>query len=508
MSLADFKSSPWSKPHPAYKASALNLNPAPEYANSEVLIAGLYRVIGMRGVSEGIVPVKGRELDRSVGLHRDRETQPDAAALDGDAIYALLHDILESPKLPNQSTKRFLQVSPLVGETSLFSGSARLAGNPWPAGALVRRMIWLGSPGEEAARTTWTDLFKALSVDYEDDVFARFLKEEISAWTGGQTWGVECSMPDSSEIQLLPAGELDGLACPARQFAHDLTAVIRAKPWMTRRQWISLLEALVRIASVAHVAWLCEVQKLIWDYLRRALDQDESTDDVRASIYPPQLTYLNYGTSAISELKDRTSKYLRARLGINAILWTLDDAGKAYEGNLSCANDFAALGDLIRQDRRDFSNVVEIVNDIADREARTLLCRKGVGSNVMEFARHVLYQRQTANPILRGYDQGYVLRKRGSAKSSPWICSLGPVAVLALVHCSLYGLPGPRSVHRLAQHMAAYGIVIDHRDIAQNDLGHQLRMLGLVLDSPDAESGMLLVPPFAPPRAAGEGTRE
>jgi hypothetical protein len=44
--------------------------------------------------------------------------------------------------------------------------------------------------------------------------------------------------------------------------------------------------------------------------------------------------------------------------------------------------------------------------------------------------------------------------------------------------------------------LAAYGIVVDRHDIARNDLGHQLRMLGLVLDSPDAESGMLLLPPF------------
>jgi hypothetical protein len=57
-------------------------------------------------------------------------------------------------------------------------------------------------------------------------------------------------------------------------------------------------------------------------------------------------------------------------------------------------------------------------------------------------------------------------------------------------------------VRRLSQHLAAYGATVDHRDIATNDLGHQLRMLGLVLDSPDAESGMLLVPPFP---AANEG---
>lgn len=140
---------------------------------------------------------------------------------------------------------------------------------------------------------------------------------------------------------------------------------------------------------------------------------------------------------------------------------------------------------------------MDIFEDVQERENRAVLCRKGIGSNIMEFARHALGQRQAANAILRGYDQGYALRKKGSNKSSPWVVGLGPVAVLALVHCSLAGTSGPRSVRRLAQHLSAYGITVDYHDIAQNDLGHQLRMLGLVLDSPDAESGMLLVPPFA-----------
>jgi hypothetical protein len=61
---------------------------------------------------------------------------------------------------------------------------------------------------------------------------------------------------------------------------------------------------------------------------------------------------------------------------------------------------------------------------------------------------------------------------------------------------------GPRSIHTLGQHLAAYGIAVDRQDIARNDLGHQLRMLGLVLDSPDAESGMLLLPPFTANQAS------
>ena len=513
MSLTDFKGSPWARSHPAYRGAALTMNPAPEYANSEVLIASLYRTISLfnaeeaLSISEGRVPIRGRELDRSIVHyrdHRDRGRKPGHAALDGDSIHALLHNVLESPKLPNQSTKRFLQVTPLVGETASFSGSARLAGNPWPAGAVVRQMVWLGSADSLAARDTWARLFNALGVHDDDDVFARFLRDEVSAWTGA-TWGAELAMPDGEEAVCLPHGELDGLASPARQFCQDLDAVLAAKSVMTRRQWTSLLEALVRIAAVGHVAWVCEVHRQLWQCVQQSLAGVDLPDDLRATIYPRNFGYLTYGMGAVSELKDRTSAYLGARLGLNAVLWSLDECGATFAGKLSSAESVAALCALVKKNRAALVGVHGILDDLSDREARTLLCRKGVGSNVMEFARHVLYQRQVANPILRGYDQGYVLRKRSAAKSSPWICAPGPVAILLLAHCSLAKLAGPRSVHRLAQHMAAYGIVVDHRKIDSNELGAQLRMLGLVLDSPDAESGMLLVPPFPQARSNREG---
>lgn len=158
MSLAEFRSSPWARSHQAYRDGALSMRPAPEYANSEVLVASLYRTISRFGaddgesISEGRVPQRGRDLEKAIARARDRNAKPEDAALDGEGVHALLHSVLESPKLPNQSTKRFLQVTPLVGETASFSGSARLAGNPWPAGALVRQMIWQGSADDAAAR--------------------------------------------------------------------------------------------------------------------------------------------------------------------------------------------------------------------------------------------------------------------------------------------------------------------------------------------------------------------
>lgn len=506
MTLAQFRDAPWANSHDAYSKARLAMSPAPEYASSEVILSSVYRVIGLDGATERTVPQRGRELDRAIKKARERSRPPAGAALDPDAFSSLLGSVLESPKLPNQSTKRFLQVTPLVPQLAIFSGSARLAGNPWTPGTLVKRMVWLGSRDAASAGATWQSLFDALSVGEDDDVFARFLQSEAQAWMPEPRW----EMLAARDEPLLDASDAQAIAFPARQFVHDVNAIIAAKGMMTRRQWTSLLEAIVRLGVVAHVIWLCEVHSKAWQATSAALGGGGPADaaEARTAMFPDKLACLPYGNKALPSIRDSVSRFLAARLGLNATLWALQSIGVTPADGLSSASGLAELCGQVRDNRArlEAAGVRDVITSLEDRETRALNCRKGIGSNINEFVRHVLGQRQTANPTLRGYDQGYVLRKAGASSNSPWLVSLGPVAVLALVHCALSGVGGPRSVHRLAQHLAQYGVSMAHRDIPQNDLGNQLRMLGLVLDSPDAESGMLLVPPFRlTPARGGSG---
>ena len=183
MTLADFKSTPWRTSHPRYSESELAISPAPEYASSEVLVSSVYRTIGFGTVGEGGVPEAGKQHDKLVQKLRKKQQSPPDALVSPDTWNTVIHGILESPKLPNQSSKRFLQVSPLVPGLAVFSGSARLSSNSWPAGSLVRRMVWLGANDEASARALWGELFAAMSVDQDDDVFARWLQQEVGAWT-------------------------------------------------------------------------------------------------------------------------------------------------------------------------------------------------------------------------------------------------------------------------------------------------------------------------------------
>jgi hypothetical protein len=498
-SWAKFKEAPWRADHQAFQRSDLAVRPAPEYASSEVLLSALYRRIGLGGVGEKSVPVNGRDLLRRV----ESGKAPASAALGSEEWSRVLQGSLESPKLPNQSAKRFLQLTPLVPEVARYSGSARLAGNPWSPGDLVERMVLLGSSSRGEADALWQRVFGALAVTDEDDVWARWLESELAVWrpASGSSFGMQSLEHPWPGDFFATDGRT--LQFPAKQFVKDLGAIISVKEQMTRRQWASLLEAVLRIASVAHVMWLSDVTQRMWTAVRAALHGGpdptlNGTGSGPTSIYPSEIAYFPYGRAAMDQAKVLVSRYLYARLGLNATLWGLEEIGQPFAQPLSSQAAASQLVQMVSSHRDALQriSVLETWQALQESESRTLACSKGIGSNMLEFVRHCVGQRQTARDVLRGYDQGYSIRKRTNDARARWIVSLGPVAVITMAHCCLHETGGARSVHRLCDHLARYGILIGRDEVATSDLGQKLRLLGLVLDSPDAESGMLVLPPF------------
>lgn len=496
MSLEEYLSQPWKKSHLAYEGSSFNIRPAPEFATSEVLVASSYRAAGYQGYAETEVPKAGREFDKQTTQAKPKK---DAQAAPASEFWAsVLHLVLESPKQPNQSSKRFLSLTPLVPEICLYSGSARLAGNSWNPGALVQKMVQLGAESQLRAEEIWDSLWEGLSVASDDDIWARWLQDQFQQRQKSAPEWRRSDLPPPPEFP-----ERTRLTFPARQFVGDLEAILKAKESMTRRQWISMLEGVIRLAAVAHVIWLCQINDRLWRSVAAVLRHGSyspptSEEEVRDRILNGDYRTLSYGNAAMPMIRDLASSYLVARLGLNIVLWGLEKVGVRIESLNSSREIWRLINEVDRQKEKLFSlGAIEKFIQLRDDESRTINCKKGIGSNLVEFARHSLGQRQTLNESLRGYDQGYFLHKRGENRNAPWVLSFGPVAVLAIVHCCLYAVKGPRSVHRLIEHLAKYGIEVDADDINISDLGRKLRMLGLVLDSPDAETGMLLVPPFA-----------
>jgi len=496
-----FKNAPWKNSHEAYKSSNFNISPAPEYSNSETLLSSLYRVIGLPNVSDKNVPQNGRDLDKKLRklLEKESSNGPVGSTISLDSWKSIISGVLESPKLPNQSSKRFIQTIPLVPQVAVFSGSARLTANSWVPGSLIRKMIWFGAGEFECGAKVWKNLFNSLTVNDDDDVFAQWLEAECLSWNADQPWQIQ--VPNVSEVPQISNEDFEKIEFfPARQFVKDLEALIAVKTFITRRQWTSMLEALLRLASVAHVLWLCDIQSRIWRCFIDAYrgKSDWGIDETRNCLFPETPEYMTYGGKALNTIKHKISSHLLARIGINSFMWFLSEHESSVEFKLNSAEDIANACKFIHKHRNgSMTQAWDLFSELSESESRTINGEKsGVGSSLFEFSRHVLGKRQTANQLLKGYDQSFILKKQGSYSQSPWVVSLGPVSILTFVHCCLFRSGGPRSIQLLGEHISSYGIAIDKYEISRNELGAQLRMLGLVLDSPDAESGLLLLPPF------------
>jgi len=498
MTIEKFLESPWDTQHPFFRDAIFSIHRAPEFSTGEVVLSSLYRASGFEGVSESKVKKHGDALNKAADKARKKEGGK--GEIQPDTWRTVLDRLVQSPKVAQQSSKRFMSLSPVVPDAALYSGAARLTGNPWNPGQLVKRIIQLGATSDADASRVWVGLHDALGIGANDDVWARWLQEEFEL----RRQGVDGWKPtDMAPLSLFPSSDRAGIEYPAKQFVADLEGIIAAKLSMTRRQWVSLLEAVLRIGTVSHVLWICDVNDRFWRLARSLIESDiasiPATDaELAKQLLAVDSRMLSFGHPAIPILRDYASKYLSARLGLNCMLWALDEMGAKVAKMDSVAGARSFLEAIeANKDKVRAAGVLDSYHQLQDREVRTIACKKGIGSNLMEFAQYTLGQRQTMDETLRGYDQGYFLRKRGEARNSPWVLALGPASVLAMAHCCLHEVKGPRSVQRLAKHLSSYGIEFDLHGLNDSDLGRQLRMLGLVLDSPDAESGMLLVPPFA-----------
>jgi len=504
MSPEEYLDRPWAWVHPAYSASFLNMRPAPEYATGEVVLASVYRAVGFgKGViSEGKVPANGRAFQKRLDKGKPPKVEPGWPQIPTEVWRHIISGTLRSPKQANQTAKRFLQISPVVPDAALYSQSARQSANSWPAGELVAKVIKFGSPDLSSAQGIWNRLFHALDVTEEDDIWARLIHSEFLAWRSPDQedcWKPPVSLEQDPVVEAWHKSGIESI--PARQFARDLDSVISLKGRLTRRQWTSMVETVLRIGTAAHVMWVCRANEVHFNLLLRVLRGEAPPDEseVRNTLVRIN-SFWRYGQLATGAISEVSTKFLKARAGLNLFLCLFGDITRkaGIKGPMETAGDFAGFLSWVWENMQliDVPRFIGLYEKLLESEQRAVSGKKGIASNIGEFLRHVLGQRQTAEAGMDSYDQGYYLCKRGTHASAPWQVTLGPVAVMSIVHSCTQGSGAPRNITDLCGHLSEYGIDLQPQDVTGSSLGLTLRNLGLMTDSPDAEGGMVIKNPF------------
>lgn len=514
ITFTDFTESPWKNEHlhPAYKNSFLNFSNVPEYGPSEMLLASLYRRIGLRQEANGRkggrktfpeseVGKKGTVLTRTIEKRVANGKTNGSVSVEG--WQRVLEEVIRSPKTPKQGKSNFIQTTPLVPSAAIYSMAPRLRGNSWNPGSLIESSLCLGASCMDDANNLWKRLFEALSVkELEDDVWAVFLEEEFSVWSDGD---VEWAFAGKLCIQdWMVDWQSDGIPCPARRFAKDLMHLIGAKAILTRRQWTSAVEAILRIGLGSHVLWVSKVNQELFSLAEEVLGGDEAPtpEKIRERLSTGD-GFCSYGQLVGAHIKKLVRSYMYGRVGLNMLLYRCQEvpklkalvAGNPF-GSVEAIQEFLAKLEQCRSGF-DLPMFQESLDTALDTDPRKLAIKHGTGKNIEEYLRHTLGQRETQERGLESYDQGYLLSRRSSYARAPWVLGAGPVMILALVYSCTSEGSGIRTVEDLCKHLGEYGVKINPDEVADTKLGHSLRTLGLVLDSPDAEGGMVLLDPFS-----------
>ena len=507
--LTIFLENPWKSEHLhcSYSNSFLAFSNMPEYGPSEMLLASLYRRIGLRQgadskkrIPESHVGKSGTTLRQNIAKALGKKRPDNLITTEG--WQRIIEDVIRSPKTPKQGKSNFIQTTPIVPSAAIYSMAARLRGNPWNPGALIESSLCYGEATEESANNLWKNLFDALSVkEGEDDGWAVYLEQEFASWNCFDVeWVFDRGVNYESWMGEWQEG---GISCPARRFTRDLQHILDAKSYLTRRQWTSLLEALLRIGLSSHVLWISKVNSEIFAMIDGILKGGDAPElEEIASRLSTGSGYWNYGQLMGKELKKIVRDYVYGRLGLNMVLHRCEGVLSIQQS--APKNPFSSLKNIqvflasIANNREAFG-VKVFHNDLhqaLESDPRKLSLKEGTGNNMIEFFRHTLGQRETQEKGLEGYDQGYFGRRRGGYQRAPLVLEAGPVTILALVHACTSDGRGIRTVEDFCNHLGDYGIRISPDEVADSKLGKSLRNLGLVLDSPDAEGGMVLLNPF------------
>ena len=365
--------------------------------------------------------------------------------------------------------------------------------------ALIESCIVQGSESEAEANATLQELFKALSVTERDDVFAIFLEQEFQKWSPFEiSWSFSKKLAKNEWIK---DWHKSGIKLPAQRFAKDINHIIEAKDVLTRRQWTSILEACLRIGLGSHSLWVSKCNEVLFKITEQVMAGVDvpSSDDIRDQLNTGK-GFWAYEQPIGGHNKKLIRGYLYGRIGLNFLLHFCTEKGltDSKQRPFNSPND---IHDFLKQlkSRTDdqFKSEFRLALDtVLELEPRKLSAKQGIGKNLEEFLRHSMGQRETNERGLENYDQGYVFSRRGAYARAPWILSCGPVLILTLTYCCSCDGTGVRTVKDLCHHLSEYGIKISPDEVSKSKLGISLRTLGLVLDSPDAEGGMVIINPF------------
>lgn len=499
----------------------------PEYITSEILLSVLYRQLGFNDLSsttsDKFIPFLSRDLKKTITTDVTFSVEP----FSSHEIRTLLEEIVTVPKEATQRDKykEQLFLYPLTPYAALFSHPVKLkspkgdpfdqsGSTPWSPASILKQMFIYATKDETERTALWHELFEALSIqdgeeeDYFANCFDGILKEYVetkaNTYQKDLKWSaIKDPFAAALKHEYMTFEDREGIfKAPHKVFTDDLRNLLKLKKQFSRRQWLTLIEAYLRLSMSAFVAWTIHMHLQIYTVLtnvvegRAELPTIEQLREKMSLSSNSEHSLFSYGELFAKNKRELVVNFGPAFYYIAFLLFVLERK-YSYTPNWSSlqgfleslptiANHFKGEGaceDLVAA----FGAILENKSAILKQK------RNGKVKHLDQFFAN-LRQRNVADTAFAHYDQSYLARRRAARKNAPYVVIPGSALLLTLVFCCTKRSRTVVTLKTFREYLLNLGFAIKQSQIASFTL--QLRNLGLTMDSPDAEEGVIILSPF------------
>lgn len=501
----------------------------PEYLTSEMLMSAYYRALGFSGIKSSSILKNSRDLHRMMystdGFTSDPFARPE--------VEKLLKDVLLSPEDPTQKRSRkypeYLFLAPIVPETALFSNPVRLTrnlnakgGTPWNTERLAKTLVSYCAKSEDDCKDIWNRMFDQMSVahDNDEDYFAQIVQHVLQDAANAlrakfedandrlPCWSKQVNDsfdPNQAKVYYKDRAYFAKIS-PLDHIRSGLLSVLELKPRFSRWQWLTMLDSLLRISSVAFVIWLLDshriVDKMIQAFVFEGGTVDTETPEeffIREYNRHKTMTVFCYGEGSSKAEKRIVTDYGRDNIRLAFLLAYVRQIDITTYKKLDWSNisGFVKSLEILRdmfgdQNVKDqyFTALAQVLN----QRGNDMNLKAARLHHLMEFFR-VLRQKivvETQSDFIR-YDQSFLVHKKSDYTSAPYIVDFGSVACFVMVYCCA----GTRRVFSLKdfkRYLSSFYVSV--RPSHEEKFTEQLKGFGLTMDSPDADDGLMIRNPF------------
>lgn len=481
----------------------------PEQCSGEMLVAELQRVFCFHDLDDAFIQNTGSALLKEL-----------RKATDKDSVWLsnYFEQIARYPVSAKQASKHDIPyVIPLIPSIAMFSSPRRVtkrnagddssADRSWKPGLFIKECLSY-CVREEEMQGLFSEIQSALKVHNEGgDLFAKFLDVKVTdalerlVNVKVEEKSLGDSIPECKAC-IMPQGVRDGIVyAPFKRFAEDIKAVVAVKDCVSRRQFMAMLEAVVRLGTSAHVLWTCSVyqklEKIITSLISGARSEIGEAD-IQSILDIPESGIFNYGVNFQLRLKEFFKDYELSSQRLNFLLYRIKNSNGYNPANLDWSTpsrlikSVASISEYVKSHPEFYEEYEKEFSEYY-RESikRFSLSVDSQSTHLLRFVMTTLSQNMQPKEVrFARYDQSYMVRHRTHSLRSASIINAGAVTLMTLVHCCSYK-NSTVLLSNLLDAMLTYGIAVPKGETMQK-FKRQLRELGLTIDSPDAESGMVL----------------